>query len=485
VSPTSFLHSVASGDPTTDGIVLWTRVTPDGDRPPDALTTRWEVRDASTGRVVARGATDAVPDQDWTVKVIADGLEAGTAYEYQFAVGDLASPLGRFRTLPTDASQVQLGVFACTKYNAGYFNAYRGLAARDDLQFLICLGDSIYEASNTPPPSQTPGADIGRDFSPLHECYTLADYRQRYAQIRTDPDAQAMHRSHAVVSTIDDHELADNAWAGGSDTHDPGTNGPWGDRKRAALRAWEEWTPTRVRPGTRDEPIYRRVDVGSLLTLMLLESRTHRSAPTETDPAKRTEFGPDQLEWMRRTAAGATNPWLLAGVPSTVSPLWSPALDEDASFALRKLKLVEPKDGTPFHDLWDSFPGERRALEEVLLSTPATPVILSGDVHVGIESELRNDDAQLIAHEWTTSSVTSQNLDDKMGWPARGRSVPYEDQVRQALPHIRWCDFDSHGYMIVTVEPARATCEWWAVATVLSPTDAQRSNHTSSVTLRS
>ena len=479
-----FLHSVASGDPTTDGIVLWTRATPDDDEPPVDIATRWVIREASSRREVVTGEADAVADHDWTVRIIADGLAPDTAYEYQFSIGSTVSPLGSFRTLPTDASRLCFGVFACTKFNAGYFNAYRCLAARRDLHFLVGLGDSIYEASNTPPASQTPGADIGRDFSPLHECYTLADYRERYAQIRSDPDAQAMHRSHAIISTIDDHELADNAWSGGSDTHDPAVNGPWADRKRGALRAWEEWTPSRVRPGTQDEPIYRRLDVGSLFTLMLLETRTHRSAPQEPDPAKRTEFGPDELDWIRKTASEATNPWLFVGVPSTVSPLWSPALDDDAEFALRKLKLVEPKDGTPFHDLWDSFPGERRELERLLLATPATPVILSGDVHVGIESELRDDGGELIAHEWTTSSVTSQNLDDKMGWPARGRSLHYEDEVRRALPHVRWCDFDSHGYMVVTVERAQATCDWWAVQTVLSPTDSQTSTHTSSVSLR-
>jgi alkaline phosphatase D len=484
VPTAQFLHGVASGDPTATGIVLWTRATSNGGETEADIPTRWVIRDVSSRREVTSGDAEASSDRDWTVHVVADGLTPDTAYEYQFAIGDAESPVGTFRTLPTDASRLSFGVFACTKFNAGYFNAYRGLAARRDLHFVMCLGDYIYEASNTPPASQTPGADIGRDFSPLHECYTLADYRQRYAQYRRDPDTQALHQSHAFISTIDDHELADNAWSGGSDTHDPAENGPWADRQYGALRAWEEWTPTRVQPVTRGEPIYRRFDVGSLFTLVLVETRTHRSAPDEQDPAKRTEFGAEQLDWLQKTASGAANPWLFVGLPSTVSPLWSPDLDEEASFALRKLKLVEPKEGTPFHDLWDSFPGERRELEELLRTSPATPVILSGDVHVGIESELRDDNDALIAHEWTTTSVTSQNLDDKMGWPARDRSLEYEREVERALRHVRWCDFDSHGYMVVTVERSRASSEWWAVETVLSPTDVETSTHTSSVTHR-
>ncbi|MCI4334008.1 MAG: PhoD-like phosphatase N-terminal domain-containing protein, partial [Thermoplasmata archaeon] len=178
-----FLHGVASGDPTRGGIVLWTRVTPDPDAPAAEVRTRWVVREASSGGEVAAGEAVAGPDQDWTVRVLPDGLASDTAHEYEFAIGDVVSPTGRFRTLPAEASRLDFGVFACTKFNAGYFNAYRCLAERGDLHFLVGLGDSIYEASNTPPASQTPGANIGRDFSPLHECYTLEDYRQRYAQV--------------------------------------------------------------------------------------------------------------------------------------------------------------------------------------------------------------------------------------------------------------------------------------------------------------
>ena len=475
-----FVHSVASGDPTSESIVLWTRVTLDDAAAPADIPLRWEIRSESPDSRVASGDAVASPEHDYTVHVAADGLDSDTTYRYRFEIDGATSPLGRFRTLPVEASTAQLGVVACAKFNAGYFNAYRALAARNDVNLVICLGDYIYEAANKPPASQTPGADIGRDFSPLHECYTLEDYRERYSQYRRDPDAQAMHEAHAVFATIDDHELADNAWAGGAQEHDPAQHGPWSDRAHGALQAWEEWMPTMRRPVTGADPIYRRVDVGSLFTLMLLETRTNRSSPEETDPGKRTELGPEQLDWMRDVASTTSNPWLFIGVPSTVVPLWDPTLDEDASFALRKLKLVEPKEGTPFHDLWDSFPGERHAFVGLLRSTPAVPVVLSGDVHVGLESELR-ENGELIAHEWTTPSVTSQNLDDKMGWPLRERSPHYEERVQAALPHIRWCDFDSHGYMVVTVDGAQASCEWWAVDTVLSPSEATASTHTTSV----
>ena len=102
--------------------------------------------------------------------------------------------MGRTRTLPVETDHVVFAMVSCAKLNAGFFNAYARLAERDDLQFLLHLGDYIYEASNTPPASQTPGADIGRPFDPLHECVTLDDYRTRYNQYHRDPEVQLLHR---------------------------------------------------------------------------------------------------------------------------------------------------------------------------------------------------------------------------------------------------------------------------------------------------
>ena len=96
----------------------------------------------------------------------------------------------------------------------GFFNAYARIAERDDLDFLLHLGDYIYEASNTPPKTQNPGADIGRPFEPVDECRTLAGYRTRYAQYRSDPDVQRLHAALPMIATLDDHELADGAWVG-------------------------------------------------------------------------------------------------------------------------------------------------------------------------------------------------------------------------------------------------------------------------------
>ena len=153
---------------------------------------------------------------------------------------------------------------SCAKFNAGFFNAYARIAERDDLDFVLHLGDYIYEASNTPPKTQTPGADIGRPFEPVGECRTLADYRTRYAQYRRDPDVQRLHAALPMIATLDDHELADGAWAGGADAHDPAEHGPWERRRDEAFRARWEWLPARPPDPADPTRVFRTIAVGEL-----------------------------------------------------------------------------------------------------------------------------------------------------------------------------------------------------------------------------
>ena len=201
-----FVHGVASGDPLTDRVMLWTRVTTDGS---DPVTVNWVIgEDEAMKKVVDSGSVEATADSDWTVHVDATGLEPDTTYYYGFRALDADSPVARTRTLPTDTDHLKFAMVSCAKFNAGFFNAYGCIAKRDDLQFLLHLGDYIYEMSNTPPKTQTGPADIGRPFDPLTECVTLEDYRTRYRQYHRDPDVQAMHHKLPIIPTLDDHEFA-------------------------------------------------------------------------------------------------------------------------------------------------------------------------------------------------------------------------------------------------------------------------------------
>src|SRR3954452_21826436 len=186
-----FLHGVASGDPLADRVVLWTRVESSGEPVPVA----WRVaRDAEFRDVVAEGETKADRDSDFTVHIEAGGLEPSTDYWYVFEAAGQRSPVGRTRTAPGGRVEgIRFAAFSCAKYSAGYFNAWGRIADRDDLDFVLCLGDYIYEYSNQ---DKGLGAEIGRAFEPDHRCVTLEDYRTRYARTRKDPDAQAMHAAH-------------------------------------------------------------------------------------------------------------------------------------------------------------------------------------------------------------------------------------------------------------------------------------------------
>ena len=99
------------------------------------------------------------------------------------------------------ADRIRFATCSCAKFNAGYFNAYARIAERDDLDFLLHLGDYIYEARQRAGEGRRrPGADIGRPFEPEGECRTLAEYRTRYAQYHRDPDVQALHHSLPMIA---------------------------------------------------------------------------------------------------------------------------------------------------------------------------------------------------------------------------------------------------------------------------------------------
>jgi alkaline phosphatase D len=275
---TAFLHGVASGDPTSRRVVIWTRVS--GVAGPDPVPVRWRMIEADGERPAGHGQTLARAESDWSVRVDVAGLRPDTRYRYDFEVDGERSPSGSVRVRPVgDPASIRFGQVSCAKYNAGHFNAYARLAERDDISFVLHLGDWIYEASQTPPASQTPSPDIGRPFDPLHECRTLEDYRIRYAQYRLDPDVQAVSAAHPIIGTVDDHEFADGAWRDGATEHKPERDGPWSARTAAAFRAREEWIPLRRPDPTDPSRVYRSVAFGSLAELFMLDTRTMRDEP--------------------------------------------------------------------------------------------------------------------------------------------------------------------------------------------------------------
>ncbi len=239
----SFQHGVASGDPLHDRVILWTRVT--SDRWYDDIDVKWQVaRDPKMRRIVATGRTNTNIWRDFTVKVDVDGLDDARTYYYQFSAKGERSPVGRTRTLPRGrVDAARLAVVSCSNLPAGLFNVYALIAQRGDLDAVLHLGDYIYEYGNG---TYGDGALLGRTPLPDKEIITLADYRQRHAQYKSDPDLQAVHQQHPFICVWDDHEITNDAWKDGAENHNPELGeGEYSVRKRAAIRAYFEWMPIR------------------------------------------------------------------------------------------------------------------------------------------------------------------------------------------------------------------------------------------------
>lgn len=475
-----FVHGIASADPLPDGVVIWTHVTTDAPE----LALRWAVaRDPDLRDKVTDGELVARAADDHTVQVDVGGLDPATTYWYWFEAAGERSPVGRTRTLPDDdAVGLRFAVCSCAKLNAGHFNAYARIAERD-LDFLLHLGDYIYEASQTPPASQTPSKDIGRPFDPLDECRTLEQYRARYRQYHRDPDVQRLHSTLPIVATWDDHELADCAWAGGATEHRPEEHGPWADRRDQAMQARWEWVPGRKPDPTDPSRVFRRVRIGELADLFLLDIRSRRDEPAEepvrSDPT-RSMLGAEQREWLLRALDESTTAWRFLCTPSLLSQTWCSDPDDELAMAMGKLKLMGPDGTGPDVDQWDGYPAERlRLLGHLRERSISDVVALSADIHVSMAAEVheRSYDHPVgdpIAVELVAPSLTSQNLADKLQLPRHNpTSRRAEAAFVRALDHVHWCDMDSHGYVVVDVDHDRVEATWWHLDTVLEPSDQE------------
>jgi len=476
-----FRHAVASGDPLSDRVVIWTRATTDD----PAVGLTWTMaRDPDLTDVVASGEATAEAEHDHCVSVDVEGLEPDTHYWYAFsgAGSGERSPIARTRTLPVDTDHLRFAAVSCAKFNAGWFNAYGRIADRDELNFLLHLGDYIYEASQNPPATQTKSKDIGRPFEPAEECRTLQDYRTRYAQYRRDPDVQRLHLTHPMIATVDDHEFADGAWKGGSTEHHPDRDGPWADRMAAAFRARWEWQPQRKPDPNDPTRVWRSFTVGDLAEFFMIDTRSHRDDPDRpgamADPAH-SQLGADQGPWLLHGLRESPAHWRVLGNGSCMTHLWKEGLPEVSVPGILALKLTNPDCTGPDPDQWDGYPFERdKILQWLEDDDQGNAIVLSGDVHVGIASELyrdpfAEDPGTPVAVEFVTTSLTSQNVDDKKGWPPDTGTVPMEEAFVAAMPHIKYTDWDGHGYLLVDVDRDRIRGEWWYVDAIIEPSDGE------------
>ena len=483
-----FKHGVASGDPLPSAIVLWTRLTPTADATPGSgkgaqSSVSWVVATDSTLRsVVKQGTVTTSAATDHTVKLDVTGLRPATTYYYAFTFKKTRSVVGTTRTAPADTAtpaSLRLGVVSCANYQAGYFSAYRHLAAQK-IDAVLHLGDYIYEYG-------TGEYGMGRDntvvrpMDPSHEIVTLEDYRRRHALYKTDPDLQALHRKVPFICTWDDHESANDAYASGAENHDPKTEGDWTKRRAAAYRAYDEWMPVRlsgtakVGDGTQ---IYRRFRFGTLAELSLLDLRTYRNVPGGTftdvpdpDAPSRTITGSAQLGWLQKGLATTASQWKLVGNPVMIAPVLIPPLPNRLREALRDYEGLLPADGIAYNsDQWDGYTKDRRQVLEFLADEGITDtVFLTGDIHSAWACDLPTNPgtyplSTTVATELVCTSVTSNNFKDLVGAPPQTASVAVVTAIKTLNRHVKYLDFDSHGFSVLDLTPARLQMDWFVIS---------------------
>jgi alkaline phosphatase D len=454
-----FAHGVASGDPLTDRVILWTRVTPpEGTTRVDRIA--WRVaEDEALTRVVARGVAATTSDRDFTVKIDAAGLAPRRTYFYAFEALGEQSPVGRTRTLPLGrVERVRIAQVCCANYPSGFFNVYRRVAEREDLDVVLHVGDYIYEFENG---VYGDGTSLLRIPEPRREAVSLSDYRVRYATYRTDPDLQEAHRRQAFVAVWDDHELTNDAWSGGAANHNPEQGeGNWPTRKAAAYRAYLEWMPVREQAGDGIR-LYRSLRFGDLADLVVLDTRglRDRQVPTDdigalSDPT-RTMLGGEQEAWLfsqlqASTDAGTT--WRLLG--------------QGVMFS----RLVPPGQPVLLSDTWEGYQASRDRIFDFLQARRITDVaVLGGDLHSSWALDVPRNPVAGYRAATGEGSLAVEILAPAISSPPLFAAAGLRERaplLRAILQNLKYLEGDSRGYVVVDVTPERLQAEWFFVPTV-------------------
>ncbi|WP_374472425.1 alkaline phosphatase [Phenylobacterium sp.] len=484
----AFAHGVASGDPLQDRVVIWTRVSGASGQVP----YRWRLGDRS-----GEGVTG--PERDHTIKVDVTGLQPGQEYRFWFEAGGVRSPEGRTRTLPAGGVRdVVLAVASCSLYPNGFFNAYRAIADLPRVDAVLHLGDYIYEYGG--PGSYGMDSPVAgqRPHQPNREIVSLADYRTRHAQYKSDPDLQAAHARAPWIVAWDDHETANDSFLNGAENHNPPAEGDWNARKAAALKAYFEWMPIRDPAAGQGfvEASSRAFRFGDLAQLIMIETRIgardkqldlEADLPVvdgkpdvaafraKLDDPNRRMMGPAQEAWIGRELAGsvqAGHAWQVLGNQVVMARVFPPDPRRDLTpeqraaapaRMQRRLKRYEQLAdlGLPVGlDMWDGYPADRERLYDLVKQAKARPIVVSGDSHSFWANELHDAAGRRVACEFGTTGITS---------PGAGEMVPglnAGEPIAKANREVVFNDQVSKGFVLLTLTREEARADMVAVSTI-------------------
>jgi phosphodiesterase/alkaline phosphatase D-like protein len=416
IGPGSFADGVASGEPATDAITLWSRLTTEAQRSGARLVV---ARDEGLTQVVRTVVVPTSASVGGALKARVDGLEPDTVYHYAFESADGHSDVGRTKTAPPPDSDtpLRLGASSCQNWPAGFFTGHRD-AAQQELDIYCFLGDYTYEYG------PETGSQAGRDDpAPSTD---LESYRAKLKLYRSDAGLRELHRLNPVTHIWDDHEVADNY----SD-NDPRPS----DLQRAnGYQASFEWLPRLADPTERYR-IYRSHRVGQL-EVFLLDQRQYRTGDGDAQP--RSILGRKQLDWLKAQLAASTARWKVIANQAMYVPLGAAGQGVNS-------------------DQWDGYPDDRRELLDVLKRTPNT-IFLTGDIHTFFTARVLENlsTGPPVATEYVCGGITSS------GFPSLSGATTVA--IQAANPWITYANGTDHGYGLLDLGTAETRIAYRAAA---------------------
>lgn len=459
-----FYYGVASGDPASDKVVIWSKVVPD--QKAQSVEVAWEVStDSLFTDIVKSGIYDTDSSSHHTVKLRVDGLQPDQYYFYRFRAMGEESITGRTKTTPAgDTDELRFAVVSCNNYEGGYFVAFDKIAERDDLDAVLHLGDYIYEYG----PGVYGDSSNGRFHEPPHEIINLTDYRTRYAQYRLDKNLMRMHQMHPVIAIWDDHEIANNAYSSGAQNHQAEEEGPYDQRRSAAVTAYFEWMPLDNYP---NQQLYRSFQFGDMAELMMLDERlAGRDQPVDSlsDPnyasEERSLLGEEQFNWLAGRLTSTDAKWKIIGNQVIFSDLYT--------------GIVYGVDRNL--DAWDGYPASKQQVANAIRDNNVENVIiLSGDTHTSWAFETALNPTEpgqynpqtaegAFAVEFGTPSVSSGNIDESIPTDSASR-IAERLKMPKYNPHLKYVDLSEHGYLILTLREDEANAEWFFIEDIQKP----------------
>jgi len=445
-----FSLGLASGDPSPDGFVIWTRLAPEPFAPGGGMAmfpmpVQWEVASDSRFQTIVRtGETMARPELAHAVHVEVDGLLPDRPYWYRFTAAGERSFRGHARTLPlvtADVAKLRFGVAGCQRYDEGYYGALAHLAAEKDLAFVYHYGDYIYEYQASPLEASFWNGGIVEAVRPQigQSTYSLDDYRQRYALTKSDPDLIRAHAAHAFVTSYDDHEV-DNNWV--SDQDDDGVDPEtFALRRASAFQAWYEHMPVRRSQLPRGGVVkmYRDLKYGRLAHFDICDTRLYRTNQpcgdgfkphcAEVDDKKAQVLGAEQEAWLARNLGNRDH-------------IWNALAQQITMMSLDRRRRPEEPAKIMNMDSWAGYEAPRQRLL-ARMAGRENVVVLTGDEHQNFCGDLTHRD-KIVASEFVTTSISSGG--------SGSDQRPGTDEWLKLNPEVKFAN-SQRGYTVCDVTP--------------------------------